>query len=227
MIFKLKRTIKRLDLSKRQIGDVVSHVVASTLSRVDPVIVPDHRDTVFRENSVHLKHINTDFLGCYEPLKHHSCRGMIYQSVCERPKRLLSPHTQTTPMALNFDTTGFVQVWYGERHCIDDTKSREPGDKDNTGCHFEVRATLRGQQISGEDAEIERDKIDCLPSGGSTELIPSHTLLIPATIKPAPAHVNIDTPVWGWNSLGKSSHAAPTVLLLIPVTISIVSLRCI
>jgi len=62
MIFKLERTIKCLDLRKRQVGDIVTHVVAGTLGRIDPVIVPNHRDTVFCENSVHLEHINTDFL---------------------------------------------------------------------------------------------------------------------------------------------------------------------
>lgn len=63
MIFKLQRTVKCLDLCERQIGDVVTHVITSTLGWVDPMIVPDHWDTILGENSVHLKHIDTNFLG--------------------------------------------------------------------------------------------------------------------------------------------------------------------
>lgn len=94
-------------------------------------------------------------------------------------------------MSLNFHTTGLIQVWDGERHCIDDTEPRKASKKSDSECHCVYVWTSdstannrdRGRSRSRDRCKTERKNDHLLPRDKTQNLYSGTQLLIPASLQ--------------------------------------------
>lgn len=116
-------------------------------------------------------------------------------------------------MTLNLNTTGLVQVRNGEWHCVHSIDNGKTGNKRDSRYHIGGSSTQQTTEV-----DVKRDGADDVhPERQGRKLIPAHILLIPGMLKANSARGNNDTPLWMYGHLGKASHQAHAVWVLILV----------